>query len=254
MTKYSATPTIQEMKNSLSRIEQYVNEIKKIKIDEINNGNEPKLISITHKLDEFLLELYGNDSHQYDKYKYDFRIRLRSLQPLSPGECQLLVQRNISTALAALQCIKEIFEEKIKNSTELGSPEHVLKAYEGLHLHPDIANAVSKLFRDGHYASAIEQSVKALNGLVREKSNLKDDGVSLMQKAFSPNNPILKFNDLSDESDKNEQKGFMEWFTGTVTGLRNPRAHKIIKDDPEMALEFIAFVSLQAKLVDKSNN
>ena len=44
----------------------------------------------------------------------------------------------------------------------------------------------------------------------------------------------------------------MEWFTGTVSGLRNPRAHKIIKDDPEMALEFIAFVSLLAKLVDKA--
>jgi len=41
-------------------------------------------------------------------------------------------------------------------------------------------------------------------------------------------------------------------FGGAVAGLRNPRAHKIIKDDPEMALEFIAFVSLLAKLVDKS--
>ena len=41
-------------------------------------------------------------------------------------------------------------------------------------------------------------------------------------------------------------------FTGAVTGLRNPRAHKIIKDDPEMALEFIAFVSLLAKLADKA--
>lgn len=28
--------------------------------------------------------------------------------------------------------------------------------------------------------------------------------------------------------------------------------HKIIKDDPEMALEFIAFISLLAKLADKT--
>ena len=42
----------------------------------------------------------------------------------------------------------------------------------------------------------------------------------------------------------------MMMFSGAVAGLRNPRAHKFIKDDPERALEFIAFVSLLAKLLD----
>ena len=41
-------------------------------------------------------------------------------------------------------------------------------------------------------------------------------------------------------------------FSGAVAGLRNPRSHKLIKDDPERALEFIAFVSLLAKLVDSA--
>ena len=39
-------------------------------------------------------------------------------------------------------------------------------------------------------------------------------------------------------------------FSGAVAGLRNPRAHKIIVDDAERALEFIAFISLLAKLAD----
>jgi Protein of unknown function (Hypoth_ymh) len=47
-----------------------------------------------------------------------------------------------------------------------------------------------------------------------------------------------------------EQLGFMMMFSGAVAGLRNPRAHKLINDDPERALEFIAFVSLLAKLLD----
>lgn len=58
----------------------------------------------------------------------------------------------------------------------------------------------------------------------------------------------MKFNDLSDQSDRDEQKGFMMMFSGAVSGLRNPRAHGFINDDPERALEFIAFVSLLAKL------
>ena len=52
------------------------------------------------------------------------------------------------------------------------------------------------------------------------------------------------------KTDEDEQQGFMMMFGGAVAGLRNPRAHKLIKDDPERALEFIAFVSLLAKLLD----
>ena len=75
---------------------------------------------------------------------------------------------------------------------------------------------------------------------------------SLMEAVFSPKSPILKFNNLADQSDMDEQKGFMMMFSGSVAGLRNPRAHKIIEDDPEKALEFIAFISLLAKLADQA--
>ncbi len=73
-----------------------------------------------------------------------------------------------------------------------------------------------------------------------------------MERVFSPKNPTLKFNKLADASDMDEQKGFMMMFSGAVAGLRNPRAHKLIEDDAERALEFIAFVSLLAKLLDKA--
>jgi uncharacterized protein (TIGR02391 family) len=129
-------------------------------------------------------------------------------------------------------------------------PARALRAYEGLDLHPDIADAASGLYVDGHYAAAIEAAVKALNARVRLRSGEEIDGTTLMERVFSPKAPILRFNDLRDESDQNEQKGFMMMFSGSVAGLRNPRAHKLIKDDPERALELIAFVSLLAKLLD----
>ena len=73
--------------------------------------------------------------------------------------------------------------------------------------------------------------MKALNLLVRLSSGLELDGMPL-QQAFSPKNPILKFNDLSNKSDEDEQTGFMMMFSGAVSGLRNPRAHGFINDDP----------------------
>tara|TARA_R110001606_G_scaffold384882_3_gene548043 strand:+ start:8063 stop:8290 length:228 start_codon:yes stop_codon:yes gene_type:complete len=74
-----------------------------------------------------------------------------------------------------------------------------------------------------------------------------------MERAFNPSNPAIRFNALADQSDKDEQKGFMMMFSGAVAGLRNPRAHSFIEDDPERALEFIAFVSLLAKLLDEAS-
>jgi len=128
--------------------------------------------------------------------------------------------------------------------------ERVHRAYRDLDLHPVIAEAANKLYLDGHYANAIEAAIKALCGLVRLHSGKDLDGADLMKTVFSPKNPILRFNDFRDRSDRDEQEGFMMMFAGAVAGLRNPRAHKIIKDYPERALEYIAYISLLAKLLD----
>jgi uncharacterized protein (TIGR02391 family) len=110
-----------------------------------------------------------------------------------------------------------------------------LRAYGNLDLHAAIEEAAGDLYRDGHYANAIEDAMKALNNLVRLRSGLDIDGAPLMTTAFAQDKPILQFNDLQDQSDRDEQRGFMMMFVGAVAGLRNPRAHKLIKDDPERA-------------------
>ena len=156
------------------------------------------------------------------------------------GKAQIV--SNLETAI-------KLLEEKLADDGE-NPVGRALRAYEGLDLHPEIARAAGELYRDGHYANGIEDAVKALNQLVRLRSGEEIDGTKLMERVFSPNNPVLRFNDLADDSDKDEQRGFMMMFSGAVAGLRNPRAHKLIQDDPERALEFIAFVSLLAKLLD----
>ena len=134
-----------------------------------------------------------------------------------------------------------------------GGSARTLRAYKDLDLHPEIARAASSLYSTEHYANAVEASVKALNDLVRLRSGETLDGSALMERVFNTKNPILKFNDLKNQSDTDEQRGFQMLFSGAVAGLRNPRAHGFIKDSPERALEFIAFVSLLAKLLDGAN-
>ena len=82
----------------------------------------------------------------------------------------------------------------------------------------------------------------------------KDDlsGKSFMERVFSPNKPILRFNDLQTVSDRDEQQGMMFLYAGAMLALRNPRAHGSVEDDPEQAMELIAFVNMLAKALSRT--
>lgn len=73
-----------------------------------------------------------------------------------------------------------------------------------------------------------------------------------MRTVFSRNNPTLFFNDLSDQSDLDEQEGMMHLFEGVVLGIRNLRGHSILDDQPERALEYLALISLLANRVEEA--
>jgi uncharacterized protein (TIGR02391 family) len=89
--------------------------------------------------------------------------------------------------------------------------------------------------------------------LVKMRSGRDDiSGTDLMKTVFSPRAPVLRFNDLKTDTDRSEQQGMMYLYAGAVLALRNPRAHEIIEDDPEQALEYIAFLSLLAKSLDRT--
>ena len=114
-------------------------------------------------------------------------------------------------------------------------------------MHPRIKDASARLFSDGHYADAVFNASKALVNFVKDKSIRHDlDGASLIGTVFSKNAPILAFNDLTDQSDKDEQEGMMHLFMGAVLAIRNPRGHRVRSDSPEHALASLSFLSMLA--------
>ena len=115
-----------------------------------------------------------------------------------------VVRDKVGRGISTLKTLAEILSEQAGAGQE-DSGNRSLRAYQGLDLHPEIARAASKLYQDAHYANAVEAAVKALNGLVRLRSGLDQDGTSLMERAFSPSNPLLKFNDLQDQSARPDQ-------------------------------------------------
>ena len=251
-----ANLSYQQMEAAIPKIDRRIADLESFDVDSVTDRSDAKIDALEKSLDALLVAVFGAGTVEYDRYHWQVtRLDTASINMMHRTpihEVHEGLRRGIATAKAHLEAIKKGFLEELGDAG-LTSSGKTLKAYEGLELHPEVERAVGNLYRDGHYTNAVEDATKALNALVRMRSGVEDkDGNALMESVFSPKNPILKFNNLVDTSDIDEQKGFMMMFAGAVAGLRNPRAHKIIKDDPEMALEFIAFVSLLAKMVDKS--
>ena len=252
----AAVLTAARMRSAIPRLRKRIAELEQLDVESLDERDGPiTLSSLRKKIVSTYGDIYGHASVEFQQVR-NLRISPRYLgiggQDVSIGANREEVKTNVRSAIASLKTSIEMLDEKLAESDD-DSASRVMQAYEGLKLHPEIARASTKLYQDGHYSTAVEKAVVALNDFVRLRSSSTLDGVGLMQKVFSPKDPILKFNDLTDRSDLDEQMGFMNLFCGAVSGLRNPRAHSFIHDEPERALEFIAFVSLLAKLLDEAD-
>lgn len=116
-------------------------------------------------------------------------------------------------------------------------------------IHPQIISVAKSRFNDGHYADAVEAAFKEINVRVktiyRQRTSEEKDGVRLMQSAFSVQNPIIKIGDISTETGRDIQQGYMEMFSGAIKGIRNPKAHNnqtISKTDAIRKLHFASML------------
>lgn len=245
----------EQIRAALLKIEKRLADIDAFDISSVSQSSSAIVQSLSAKLDGTLAAIFGSDTEEYARHQY--LATAIDKAPIVMGglydhDYRGYIQSGINDVRVAWTGIRQTLEEAIEDSSST-TENKVLRAYEGLQLHAEIERAAGKLFIDGHYSNAIEDSVKALNAFVRLRSGVDDlDGMKLMERVFNPTSPVLRFNELKDQSDRDEQKGFMMMFSGAVAGLRNPRAHTLTKDDPERALEFIAFVSLLAKLADQA--
>ncbi len=115
-------------------------------------------------------------------------------------------------------------------------------------LHPSVVVLAKPRFEAGHYADAVEAVLKEVNSVVKllhkKATNEELDGAPLMRKAFTPNNPTIRLDDLATETGRNIQQGHMDLFAGAMIGIRNPKAHGNIVITPERAIHHFFLASL----------
>jgi uncharacterized protein (TIGR02391 family) len=123
-------------------------------------------------------------------------------------------------------------------------------------LHPRITSVARARFRSRHYADAVEAALKEINTtlkqIVRDQTGQDLDGVAAVQRAFSLQNPIIRLADLSTETGRNIQKGYLQIFSGSIVGIRNPKAHENISINRTEAIHYLFLGSLlMSKIVDR---
>jgi uncharacterized protein (TIGR02391 family) len=118
--------------------------------------------------------------------------------------------------------------------------------------HSEIERVSGELFRDGHYKQAALEAYIRVIEEVKTKSGLRVDGDPLMNQAFGcdKQTPVIQFNSLQTNAERDEQKGIMFLFKGVV-GLRNSKAHSnTLFNDPSRGHEYLALASLLLRLLE----
>ena len=175
------------------------------------------------------------------------------------------IERNLGNLKAALKFAKEpsVTSQKKINPQFLAkniTPRSIKKTVKTMQsfwnlLHTAIVKRAKSRFDSGHFADCVEAALKEVNNTVKQivkaRIGQEFDGADLMNRAFSLQNPIITLSDLSSESGKNIQKGYLQIFSGAMIGIRNPKAHDNIEIDDKRAIHLLFLASLLMYKIDE---
>jgi uncharacterized protein (TIGR02391 family) len=145
--------------------------------------------------------------------------------------------------------------EKVDNLDEASRKANKLAAELNTRkVHPQALRYCNSELLQDNYFHAVFEEVKGVADRIREITGLFEDGSELVDKAFNVENPFLTLNSLRTDTEKSEQRGFINLLKGTFGMFRNTTSHTPKIKWPiyeEEALDLLTLVSLIHKKLDK---
>ncbi|MGA2843740.1 MAG: TIGR02391 family protein [Steroidobacteraceae bacterium] len=179
LTPGPAILSTDQITRAVPALERRIAELKALEFDALTEENGDNILnSLAQKVNATLREIFGPDAIEYREYKIGSLNGYGILGATwGHGEYETdtlrgrlpEVKKLVNGAISTLETARDILKERIAPD-DPAAGNRVLRAYDGMELHPEIARAASKLYQDGHYAGAVEAAVKALNALVRYRS------------------------------------------------------------------------------------
>jgi len=92
-------------------------------------------------------------------------------------------------------------------------------------LHRDLLTHCRAELLQNNYFHAVLEATKSIASKLRRETGLTSDGATLIDEVFSGSTPLLKINPFLTDTEKGEQRGFVNLAKGLFGTFRNPTAH-----------------------------
>jgi len=106
-----------------------------------------------------------------------------------------------------------------------------------------------------NYFHSVFEAIKSIADRIRKMTGLYADGAELIDTAFSTKNPLIRINQLQNDTDRSEHIGIMNLIKGLFGLIRNPTAHvpkiKFAIEEDE-ALDLMILISYTHKRLDRA--
>lgn len=242
----------EEIDRAISKIQRRISELEALNVQEtVLHDKSQEKVAVSN-VRETIREVFGQNSPEFKKHEH---IRMWSgplYLEMSQHDVISGTERGRKQMIGILSGLIGRLKEKQEELGDSAAPTP--KAFLNyLNLHPRISDVASDLFEDGYPWEAVFAAAKSLVNYVKERSGQYQlDGAPLMRTVFSRNNPILAFNNLTDQTDMDEQEGMMHLFEGVVLGIRNPGGHSFPEGPEQRAVEYLSLISLLAYRVQEA--
>lgn len=122
-------------------------------------------------------------------------------------------------------------------------------------VHTDVLRFCRAELVQENYFHAVFEATKSVADKIRERASLTSDGANLVDRAFGGAKPMLAINTLETDTERAEQKGFVNLLKGMFGTFRNVTAHAPktkwpIKEDD--ALDLLSIASYLHRRLDDS--
>jgi len=122
------------------------------------------------------------------------------------------------------------------------------------HLDQELLKYCKEELLANDYFHAVQEAIKGLFEIIRQKSGLLGDGADLVDKAFSGDIPKIKINAYVTKTEISEQSGFSNLLKGVYGVFRNPTSHELRSEWPiqeQDALDLFSTLSYLYRRIDK---
>lgn len=151
-----------------------------------------------------------------------------------------------------------IFRNVVKSNTIADAEKRatsLLAKLKDRNVHPDILLFCKSELLQDNYFHAVFEATKSVADKIRTLSHLTSDGSELVDSCFAIKSPVLMINNLKNETEESEHKGFANLLKGFFGMFRNTTAHipKIKWEISEQdALDIMSLASFFHRKLDTS--